>query len=69
LTWRKKEAPPAPEPVVEPAGEVLADWQLPLDADERKMKNATVNALQDLIARRRKATNQQYVRRDFISTF
>jgi hypothetical protein len=68
LTWKAKTAP-APPPAPEPT-EVLQDWQLPLDADERKMKNASVPALQDLLKRRRAATNQQYVRRgSFSSSF
>jgi hypothetical protein len=62
LQWN----PPAPPP--EPT-EVLEDWQLPIDADEYLMKRAPVKALQDLIARRRKATNQQYIRRGFGSAF
>ena len=68
LTWKPKTAP-APPPPAEPAGEVLADLQLPLDADEQTMKHASVKALQDLIKRRRAATNQQYVRRGFGSSF
>jgi hypothetical protein len=60
LTWKPKAAP-APPPPPEPT-EVLADWQLPLDANEKQMKNASVKALQDLIARRRAATGQQYAR-------
>jgi hypothetical protein len=67
LTWKPKEAP-APPPPAEPQ-EVLQDWQLPLDADERTMKNASVRALQDLIARRRKATNQMYVRKGHGASF
>jgi hypothetical protein len=34
--------------------EVLEDWQLPLDASEAVQKKASVKALQDLVARRRK---------------
>ncbi len=43
LIWNPK------EPV-----EVLEDWQLPLDASEAVQKKASVKALQDLLARRRK---------------
>ncbi len=67
LTWRKAESPPAPEPA-EPT-EVLEDWQLPIDASEQQMKRASVKALHDLIARRRKATNQQYIRRGHGASF
>jgi hypothetical protein len=68
LTWTPKTAPV--ESLAAPAGEVLADWQLPLGADERMMKASSVKALQDLIKRRRAATNQMYVRRGgFSSTF
>jgi hypothetical protein len=62
LQWKPKEAPAPPEPEPEPK-EVLADWQLPIDASEAMMKKASVAALQDLIKRRRAATNQQYIRR------
>jgi hypothetical protein len=67
LTWAPKTAPPPPPPP-SPASkqeptEVLADWQLPLDADERTMRKASTKALLDLNQRRRKATNQLYVRR------
>lgn len=62
LTWAPKtvEAPPAPEP--DAPTEVLADWQLPIDADERMMRKASTKALLDLNQRRRKLTNQQYAR-------
>jgi hypothetical protein len=57
LTWKQQ-----------PATEVLAtlkdgSQQLRLDATEAEMKKASVMALQDLIKRRRTATNQQYLRR------
>ena len=67
LTWRPKEAPP--QAIPEPAGgETLEPWRLPLDADERTMKAASVKSLQDLIKRRRSATNQKYVRRGGFSS-
>jgi hypothetical protein len=61
LTWTPKTA--TVEPPAAPVVEVLADWQLPLDCDERAMKAAGVPALQDLIKRRRAASNQTYLRR------
>ena len=62
LTWRKPQAPAAPpSPEPEPQ-EVLESWQLPIDASERMMKASTTKALQDLIKRRRAATNQQIIR-------
>jgi hypothetical protein len=60
LTWRKIETTSAPPPTA-PTGEVLADWQLPLDADERMMKKASTKALLDLNKRRRAATGQQQI--------
>jgi len=57
LTWKPKEAPPALEPPPEPT-EVLEGWQLPLDSDEYTMKRASVRALKDLVARRRKVTGK-----------
>jgi hypothetical protein len=70
LTWKPQVEAKPPEPA-EPAEsqESLEPWQLRIDASEPEMKNASVRALQDLIARRRKATNQMYVRRGFSSTF
>jgi hypothetical protein len=69
LTWHRVEQPaPATPPPAEPT-EVLEPWQLPIDADERTMKNASVKALQDLIARRRAATNQKYIRRGHAASF
>jgi hypothetical protein len=66
LTFRiVRVAPPQPE---QPAVEVLGTLkdgtqQLRIEATEAEMKKASVMALQDLIKRRRAATNQQYIRR------
>ncbi len=68
LTWKQQTVEPPPEPPAEPV-ERLEPWQLPLDAAEAQMKKASVLALQDLIKRRRAATNQMYIRRGFSSTF
>jgi hypothetical protein len=70
LTWREAEPPPPAPPESEPS-EVLADWQLRIDASEAEMKRADVRALKDLIKRRRAATNQLYIRRSggFSSSF
>jgi hypothetical protein len=63
LKWKPKAAPaPPPEPEPVEPQEVLEPWQLPIDADERAMKASSVRALQDLIRRRRAATNQQAIR-------
>jgi hypothetical protein len=67
LRWKPKVAAATPPPA-EP-NEGLADWQLPLDADVRTMKNASVRGLKELIERRRKATNQQYIRRGHGASF
>lgn len=48
-------APPPTEPQ-----EVLADWQIPIDSDERTMRKASTKALLDLNLRRRKLTGQVY---------
>lgn len=69
LTWKPQVEAPQTPPQPEEPQEVLADWQLPLDADERTMKRASTKALLDLIARRRKATNQQYIRRGHGASF
>ena len=61
LSWKPKEMAPSPSPEPEQQ-EVLESWQLPIDASERMMKASTTKALQDLIKRRRAATNQQIVR-------
>jgi hypothetical protein len=62
LTWKPKEAPAPPPPEPAEPIEVLADWQLKIDATEQEMKKASTKALLDLNQRRRKLTNQQYVR-------
>ncbi len=61
LRWTTPQAAPA-EPPAEPQ-EVLESWQLPINADERAMRKASTKALLDLNQRRRKLTNQQYVRK------
>jgi hypothetical protein len=63
LTWAAPKTAPAPPPPPEPV-EVLADWQLPIDADEHMMKASTTKALLDLNLRRRKLTNQMVVGRN-----
>jgi hypothetical protein len=57
LEWRSTE--PAPEPE---KPEVLKPWQLPLDTPDWKLKQASVEALKDLVARRRLATTGKYLR-------
>jgi len=51
LTWKPKtvEPPPTPEPT-----EVLADWQLPLNASEAQLKKSDPKALKDYLSRIRK---------------
>jgi hypothetical protein len=64
LRWIPKTAAPT-----EPAGEVLADWQLPINADEFTMRRADVRALKDLLARRRAAVGYARPRGSFSSKF
>src|SRR6266480_3781544 len=68
LTWKPKTAPAPPPPPPEPT-EVLADWQLPLDADEAQLKKSDPKALKDYLSRIRK--QRPYVRSSgsFGSTF
>lgn len=68
LTWKPKTVA-SPLPAHAASSEALQDWQLPINADERTMKKASVRALKDLLARRRAATNQKFIRRGFGAKF
>ncbi len=70
LTWKPKTAPAPPPPTpAEPSGEILQPWQLKIDATEQEMKAASVVALKDLIARRRKEHPYIRPRGSFSSQF
>jgi hypothetical protein len=61
LTWKAAPAPPEPARIGG-KGPAKDELQLPLDASEFQMKRASVAQLQDLIARRRKVSRQQFIR-------
>lgn len=72
LTWKSKATipPPVPESTAEVLG-VCSDGlpQLPLNTPQSVLKKASAAQVKDWLARTRKATNQQYIRKGHGTTF